>query len=65
MDKLSCVILVCVKDWMCEIVAWCEACCAGGEQTGILAWTNVRGDLLVVLEVLAGVSSQGVKSRVS
>ena len=60
MDKLSC-----VKGWMCEIMPWYEACCAGGEQTGVLAWTSVRGGMLVVLKVLAGVSSQGVKSRVS
>jgi len=52
----------CVMDWMCEITAWCEACCAGGEQTRVLAWANVRGGQLVVLKVLAGVSSQGVKS---
>jgi len=65
LDKLSIVILVCVKDWMCEIMAWCEACCAGGEQTRVIAWANVRGGLLVVLKVLAGVSSQSVKSRVS
>jgi hypothetical protein len=50
---------------MCEIMAWCEVCCAGGEQTGVLAWTNVRGGLLVVLKVFAGVSNQGIKSRVS
>jgi hypothetical protein len=62
LDKLSCVILFCVKNWMCEIMAWCEVCCAGGEQTAVLAWTNVRGGLLVVLKVHTRVSSQAIKS---
>jgi hypothetical protein len=42
-DRLSLVVLVCVKHLRCEIMAWCEVCCVAGERTGVLAWADMRG----------------------